>query len=77
MWRKIASPPGNSIPAYNVDGSPNEAGSIMEIVDAILHLDGHSERTAFAATSLGKQEIILGFTWLAEHNLEIDWQPRR
>ena len=31
------------------------------------------ERTSFAVTNLGKQDIILGFTWLREHNLGIDW----
>ena len=65
-----------AIPVFNVDGSPNEAGSITEIVDAILHYNGHTERTSFAVTSLGKQDIILGFTWLREHNPEINWQTR-
>ena len=65
-----------AIPVFNVDGSPNEAGSIMEIVDAILHYEGHTECTSFAVTSLGKQDIILGFTWLQEHNPEINWQTR-
>ncbi|KAG6882323.1 hypothetical protein C0995_014986, partial [Termitomyces sp. Mi166 len=27
----------------------------------------------FAVTSLGKQDMILGFTWLQEHNAEINW----
>ncbi|KNZ78247.1 hypothetical protein J132_01226, partial [Termitomyces sp. J132] len=27
----------------------------------------------FAVTSLGKQDMILGFTWLHEHNPEINW----
>jgi len=57
-----------------VDGSPNESGSITEIVDAILCFDGHSERTMFAVTNLGRQDIILRFTWLEEHNPEIDWK---
>src|SRR3979490_831198 len=26
---------------------------------------------------IGKQDIILGFTWLEEHNPEIDWQTRQ
>jgi hypothetical protein len=34
-------------------------------------------RTSFAVTSLGKQDIILGFTWLQEHNPEINWQTRK
>ena len=65
-----------AIPVYNMDGSPNEAGSITEIVDAILHYKGHMERTSFAVISLGKQDIILGFTWLQEHNPEINWQTQ-
>ena len=48
----------------------------MEIVDAILQFNDHSEHTSFAVTSLGKLDIILGFTWLQEHNLEIHWQTR-
>ena len=35
----------------------------------ILCYDGHMEWTSFAVTSLGKQNILLGFTWLWEHNL--------
>ena len=31
------------------------------------------EHTSFAVSSLGKQDIILRFTWLQEHNPEIDW----
>jgi hypothetical protein len=28
----------------------------------------------FAVTSLGKQDVILGLTWLREHNPKIDWE---
>jgi len=65
------------IPVYNVDGTPNDAGAITEIVDAILHFEDHTERTTFAVTSLGKQNVILGFTWLEEHNPEINWQTHK
>ena len=68
--RKLGWP----IPVYNVDGSPNESGYITQIVDAILCFYGHSERMNFAVTNLRRQDLILGFTWLEEHNLEIDWQ---
>jgi hypothetical protein len=67
--RKLLRP----IPVYNVDGTLNEAGSITEIVDVILRFNDHSERTSFAVTNLGKQDVILGFTWLKEHNPEINW----
>jgi hypothetical protein len=62
-----------TIPVYNIDGTANEAGAITEIADIILRYKGHAERTQLAVTSLGKQSMILGFTWLCEHNPEIDW----
>ena len=42
----------HAIPVFNVDGSPNEAGSITEIVDVILCYKGHTECISFAVTSL-------------------------
>ena len=41
---KLAQP----IPVYNVDGTANEAGLIMEVVNLILHYKNHSKRTTFA-----------------------------
>src|SRR3979490_1247666 len=64
------------IPVYNVDGTANEAGAITEIADVILRYKGHAKRTQFAVTSLGRQTMILGFTWLRKHNPEIDWQTK-
>ena len=65
------------IPVFNGDGTRNEAGLIMEIVDTILQYNGHMEHMSFAVTNLRKQDIILGFTWLQEHNPEIDWQTQK
>jgi len=59
---------------YNVDGSPKKAGQISEVVDIVLHYKTHSERTLLAVSSLGKQNMILGYTWLKDHNLEVNWQ---
>ena len=61
------------IPVYNVDGTPNEAGSITEVVNLILRYKNHSEWTTFAVTCLGKQKLLLRHSWLQKHNLEIDW----
>jgi len=59
-----------------MDGSSNEAGQISEVVDMVLHYKTHSERTLLAVSSLGRQSIILGYTWLKDHNLEVNWQTR-
>jgi len=70
--RSISRP----IPVYNVDGSPNKAGQICKVVDVVLHYKTHSERTLLAVSSLGRQSMILGYTWLKDHNSEVDWQTR-
>jgi len=62
------------IPVYNVDGSPNKAGQISEVVDVVLCYKTHSERTLLAVSSLGKQNMILSYTWLKDHNPEVNWQ---
>jgi len=68
--RSISRP----ILVYNVDGSPNEAGRISKVVDVVLRYKTHAERTLLAVSSLGKQNMILGYTWLKDHNPEINWQ---
>jgi hypothetical protein len=61
------------IPVYNVDGTPNEVGSINKVVNVVMSYNGHSECILLAVTWLGKQSMILGFTWLKKHNPEIDF----
>jgi hypothetical protein len=43
------------------------------VVDVVLRYKDHSERVQFAVTGLGKQDAILEYTWLKEHNPEVDW----
>jgi len=62
------------IPVYNIDGSPNEAGQISEVVDVVLCYKTHFERTLLAVSSLGRQNMILGYTWLKDHNPKVNWQ---
>jgi predicted aspartyl protease len=59
---------------YNVDRSPNQDGAISEVVDLLLQYNGHSERALLCVTGLGKQNLILGHTWLKDHNPEVDWR---
>jgi len=65
-----------NIPVFNVDGSPNEAGRISEVVDVVLWYKTHSERMLLAVSGLGKQSLILGYDWLKDHNPKIDWEKR-
>ena len=62
------------IPVYNMNSSPNEAGQISEVVNVVLYYKTYSEKMLLAVSSLGKQSIILSYTWLKDHNLEVNWQ---
>jgi len=62
------------IPVFNVDSSPNEAGQISKVADVVFCYKTHSERTLLAVSNLGKQSMILGYTWLKDHNPEVNWQ---
>jgi len=62
------------IPVFNVDGFPNEARQISEVVDVVLCYKTHSERMLLAVSNLRKQSMILGYTWLKNHNPEVNWQ---
>jgi hypothetical protein len=70
--RKLIQP----ILVYNVDGTSNEVGSINGVIDVVMSYNGHSECILLVVTQLGKQSMILGFTWLKKHNPEINFWTR-
>jgi len=43
-------------------------------VDVVLRYKTHSERMLLAVSGLGKQNLILGYDWLKDHNPKIDWE---
>jgi len=57
---------------YNVDSSPNEVDQISEVVDMVLCYKTYSERMLFAISSLRRQNMILGYTWLKDHNPKVN-----
>jgi len=64
----------HNIPVFNIDGSPNEAGQISKVVDVVLYYKTYSKRMLLAVSGLGKQNLILGYDWLKDHNPKIDWE---
>ena len=61
----------------NVDGSPNENGSVTEEVHITLRFGHHSERAHLAVANLGQQTVIIGHSWLTLHNPEVDWVSQK
>ena len=67
----------HNIPVFNVDSFPNKAEQISKVVDIVLCYKTHSERMLLAVSGLGKQNLILGYDWLKDHNPKIDWEKRK
>ncbi|KAI5115279.1 hypothetical protein M0805_000711, partial [Coniferiporia weirii] len=57
----------------NVDGTPNQHGTITRFTWRLIKIGGRSITTTFLVTSLGKEDVILGLPWLKRHNPAIDW----
>src|SRR5258708_36356293 len=63
----------NPVPVHNVDGTPNEKGSITEEVEVLLWSGQHTEKACLTVANLGWQTIIIRHSWLTHHNPEVDW----
>jgi len=58
----------------NFDGTLNYMGPIKDIVEVEIFFKGHKERTSIDVIGGQKWSVILGMSWLAHHNPEIDWK---
>ena len=61
---------------FNVDSTKNSAGNIMHSADIIIDYQDHCEKVTTEVMDLGKNQVILGYTWLKKHNPDIDWTNR-
>jgi len=56
----------------NMDGSFNKEEPIEHTVEVNIYYQGHRERIEINVIGGQKWSVILGMSWLAHHNLEID-----
>jgi hypothetical protein len=62
------------VKAYNMDGMENKWEMISCFVNLEFKLGDQNFNERFYITGLGKQKIILEFSWLHKYNLIIDWK---
>ncbi|THH05362.1 hypothetical protein EW145_g4850 [Phellinidium pouzarii] len=68
--RKLVKP----IPVHNVDGTPNQNGTITHYTLRPLLFENKLTMAFLLVTSLGKEDIILGLPWLKQRNPLINWK---
>ncbi len=61
----------------NINGSPNENGSVMEEVHITLRFGHHSKRAHLAVANLRQQMVIIGHSWLTLDNPAVDWVSQK
>jgi hypothetical protein len=62
------------VEAYNIDRTEDKQGTISSYMNLEFKLGDQTFKEQFCVTGLGKQKIILGFSWLYKHNPIIDWK---
>ena len=61
---------------YNIDRTTNKISQISEVVNIVFYYKTHNEWTLLIVFSISKQDLILGFTQLKQHNPEMDQQKK-
>ena len=67
-------PLANPIRIFNVNGTHNSAGDVTHTTSLTMEHLGHHEELHVEVMNLGKNSLILGYTWLKKHIPMIDWQ---
>lgn len=52
------------IKVLNIDGTQTKGGTIMHFMEINLQIGNQIRKQRLYITGLGKQKVILGFTWL-------------
>ena len=58
---------------WNIDGTNNKAGRIMDYVDLSVQMGKKQNKMRFLITDLGHEDLILGYPWLATFEPKFSW----
>ena len=65
---KLATP----FSVLNADGTSNKHGQITDSVRGYLEIGSHKSKNHMLVADLGNKAMIIGMTFLRQHNLEIN-----
>ena len=58
---------------WNIDGTNNQAGMLTKYVDLSVRMGKREETMRFLVTSLGNEDLILGYPWLTTFEPQFNW----
>jgi hypothetical protein len=59
---------------FNIDNTTNKAGMITHYLDLDVMTKGIHKEMRFLLTDIGREEILLGYPWLATFEPKFDWK---
>jgi hypothetical protein len=59
---------------FNIDNTTNKAGMITHYLDLDVVTKGIHKEMRFLVTDIGREEILLGYPWLATFEPEFNWK---
>jgi predicted aspartyl protease len=59
---------------FNIDNTTNKSGMITHCLDLNVVTKGIHKEMCFLITDIGKEEILLGYPWLATFKPKFDWR---
>jgi len=62
---------------YLADGKPSAMGPVTHMTKVPMDISSHRELGTCQVANLQNHQVILGMTWLREHNPTIDWNDKR
>lgn len=60
----------------NVNGMLNQGGSIEKYAKVTVLVQGQTSSVPLLVMTLGQETVILGYPWLRQENLIIDWRAQ-
>jgi hypothetical protein len=68
------TPLGRTIRVFNADGTKNTDGLITSYTQLVVTINDHQHTQNFLVTNIGRQNMIIGHSFLRFHNPDIDWK---
>ena len=59
---------------YNIDNTTNKAGQIMHYLNLAVTMGGTTKEMRFLITDIGREDVLLGYPWLATYEPRFSWR---
>ena len=59
---------------YNIDDTTNKAGQITHYLNLAVTTGGATKEMRFLITDIGREDVLLGYPWLATYEPRFSWR---